>query len=117
LAAFDHTTACSLADFRGPREGARARRLAATTLVEGDLARVPLGVEPQRARCARLEGGQPRGERGEDRGLAAAVLGEEQGEVVFERQLEALEAPELLDGEFLEAKGHVALLGGPSGEM
>jgi hypothetical protein len=48
---------------------------------------------------------------------ASRWAGEEQGEVVFERQLEALEAPELLDGEFLEAKGHEALLGGPSGEM
>jgi hypothetical protein len=51
------------------------------------------------------------------RTAASARRGEEQGEVVFERQLEALEAPELLDGELLEAKGHEALLGGPSGEM
>src|SRR5690606_24188162 len=63
-----------------------------------------------------LERREPCGERREDGGLAAAVLGEQQREVVLERQLEALEAPELIEGELLEAKSHDALLGGPSGE-
>ena len=101
----------------GPCDLARTGRLGWSIVGGND----PPGIAPSRdlqgLRRIPLNHGETHGKGREQRGLSAAVLGEEDGGVVFEWQRQIVEATVVVDAELAELESaHVALLGGPSGE-
>ena len=74
-------------------------------------------VEFQGSRRPSLEHGEAHREGREQRGLSAAVLGEENGGVLLERKPQIFEATIVVDANLAKPESaHVTLLGGPSGE-
>ena len=117
LTAVDHVT-----DSISPTEAvhvdfAPADRLASLLLVECAYPEIALCAELQNLRRTPLEHGEAHREGVEQRGLSAAILGEEDRGIFLDRKPQLFEATVVVDADLAKPESaHVTLRGGPSGE-